>query len=178
MWFHGKRVSSRTGLTSVPRCFGASRLGTASQACRLLMGALIPPTVVSVGGSVTVRTLAGTDSNDNIAIVDTEYVPANDDPNVTDENDDRTQTAVIHYEISGANVDYFQRREITLEIDDNQDPRDDPITSILLPNQVGFRIVQSAEWDGRFVVAPSKTPPNPPYGPFLCAYWTKARHRQ
>ena len=125
------------------------------------MGALIPPTVVSVGGSVTVRTLAGTDSNNNIVIVDTEYVPANDDPNVTDDNDDRTQTAVIHYEISGANVDYFQRREITLEIDDNQDPRDDPITAILLPNVTGL---QRTEWDGRFVVVPPATAPDPPYG--------------
>ena len=169
MGFHGKRVSSRTGLTSVPRCFGESRLGTASQACRLLMGALIPPTVVSVGGSVTVRTLAGTDSNDNIAIVDREYVPANDDPNVTDENDDRTQTAVIHYEISGANIGIFTRREITLEIDDNTDPRDPPITAILLPNVVmlpGETEFLRTEWDGRFVVVSPTTPPNPPYGLF------------
>ena len=118
-----------------------------------------PPKAVSARSTVTVKTFGTTHSDDNSAIVDTLYDSSQPDR-------DRTNPAVIHYEISGAGIEQLTVREITLEIDDNTDPIDDSITSILLPNQVGFRIVQSAEWDGRFVGIPADAVPTPPYGPF------------
>ena len=115
----------------------------------------------NVAGSITVKILSSTEhtpGSETSLAIDTEGVPGRGPDPVTGED---PTTATIYYEISGGRVQDFPRREITLEIDDDDDPSNEPITVIVLSNLTGIRDV---DWDGNFVVVPPATAPDPPYG--------------
>ena len=113
-------------------------------------------TVTVSGGSITVKILSSTEhspGSEKSLAIDTEGVPGRDPDPLTGED---PTTATIYYEISGGRVQDFPRREITLEIDDDDDPSNEPITVIVLSNLTGIRDV---DWDGQFVVVPPATAP-------------------
>ena len=100
-----------------------------------------------VAGSIRVKILSSTEhtpGSETSLAIDTEGVPGRGPDPVTGED---PTTATIYYEISGGRVQDFPRREITLEIDDDDDPSNTPLLTVVLDNNITG--VKKFVWDGK-----------------------------
>ena len=109
-------------------------------------------TVTVSGGSITVKILSSTEhspGSETSLAIDTEGVPGRGPDPVTGED---PTTATIYYEISGARPEDLPRREVTFEVDNDSDPSNTPLLTVVLDNNITG--VKKFVWNGKIAKQP------------------------